>query len=90
MEQRSPTDTRDCQREGGLHFPPEGEEVWEEAREFQRLSPTERFLAIIDLIAFGEAMLKVSPHRAFAEQHRLLQEESWQQIHKELFAHYGR
>ncbi len=90
MEQESATEGRDSGREVWPHFPPEGEEVWQDTQEFQRLSPTERFLAIMELIAFGEAMLKASPQRAFAEQHCQLQEENWQQIHKELFAHHGR
>ena len=51
---------------------------------------TDRFRAILDVMEFGEMMMKASPCQAYAEEHGRFQEEEWQRIQKEVFARHGR
>jgi hypothetical protein len=73
-----------------LRFPDEADVIREEAERFRRLSPTERFLAIVDLMASGQAIMRDSPHRLWAEQQRAAEKEEWRRFHRELFAGYGK
>jgi hypothetical protein len=73
-----------------IQFPPEADEIYEEAKEFRSLSSTERLDAILDLMASSMALMEHSPHR---EASLLLQEkdeEEWRKAQKELFARHGR
>lgn len=72
-----------------IRFPNEADQIFEEAEAFRRRSPTERFLAIVDLIASGESIMAHSPRRQEAIRLRQIQEDEWQRAHKELFARYG-
>ena len=75
-----------------VRFPNDADVIYQEAEAYRRLSPRDRLLALIDLIASGTALLEhlPSPQREAA---RLLQEEreqEWQRIQKELFARHAR
>ena len=70
-------------------FPPESDKIYREALAYRRLSPTERFLQILGLMACGLTMLEQSPHREAARRLRDDQKADWQRIHKEFFARYG-
>lgn len=72
-----------------LRFPNEADKIYEAALRYRRLSPTERFLAIVDLIASGATLLAASPRRDAAARLRQAQEEEWRRIQKELFARHG-
>ncbi len=72
-----------------IQFPNEAEKIRREAAAFRRLSPTERFVAILDLIASGVALLEHSPHREAGRRLRDAQEAEWQRIQKELFARHA-
>lgn len=70
-------------------FPSEAEVIRQEAAAFRRLSPTERLMVILDLIASGVALMKHSPQREAARRLRDAQEAEWQRIQKELFARHA-
>ncbi len=70
-------------------FPSEADKIYEEAEAFRRLSPTERFLKILGLIAFGKKLMEHSPNREAAQRLRQQDEEEWQRIQKELLARHG-
>jgi len=70
-------------------FPNEAEVIRRDAEAFRRLSPRERFLRLLDLIGCGVKLLEHSPQREAGRRLRLLQEEEWQRIQKELFARHG-
>ena len=72
-----------------LHFPNEADKIREEAQAFRRLSPTERMLAILDLAASGERMMRDSPGRDTANRLRMEQEVEWRRAYRELFARHG-
>jgi len=72
-----------------FRFPNEADTVFDEAQAFRRLSATDRFLTIVDLIASGEKMMAESPRRAESERSRQRQEENWQRIQRELFVSHG-
>ena len=67
-------------------FPREADIIYERAEAFRRLSPTERLLPILDLIASGATMLEHSPNARARQGLRDAQEAEWQRIQKELFA----
>jgi hypothetical protein len=48
--------------ENPVHFPREADTIFEQAEAYRQLSPTDRLLAILDLIASGVAMMNESPH----------------------------
>ncbi len=72
-----------------IHFPREADTIFEQAEAYRQLSPTDRLLAIIDLIASGVAMMNESPHPEVGERLRLEQEVEWQRAQKELFKRHG-
>lgn len=73
-----------------LCFPAEADLIFQEAEELRRMPATDRFRAILDVMEFGEMMMKASPCQAYAEEHGRFQEEEWQRIQKEVFARHGR
>jgi hypothetical protein len=76
--------------DSGITFPSEADTIHKEALEFRRLSSTERFLAILDLIASGEALLNQSPNRARSLSLHDEHEALWQRAQRELFARHAR
>jgi hypothetical protein len=72
-----------------IRFPDEAEKIYREALAFRQLTPSERFLAIMDLIGSGEALLEKSPHREAGLRLRQAQEAEWRAMQKELFARHG-
>jgi hypothetical protein len=70
-------------------FPNHADQIHEEAERFRKLTPTERFLAIVDLMASAEMLLAASPKREWALKHWEAQEQQWQQVHRQLFARHG-
>lgn len=75
--------------ESVYRFPNQADEVYREAEEFRQLSSSERFLAIVDLMAAGDAMLASSPHRDAALRQCEAYEEAWQRAYRKLFADHG-
>jgi hypothetical protein len=72
-----------------LRFPSEADKIYRRALAYRRLSSNDRFLAIVDLIASGMALLEHSPHRAAGQQLRQAREAEWRRIHRELFQSHG-
>jgi hypothetical protein len=72
-----------------IRFPRQADTVYERAVAFRRLSPTDRFLAILDLIASGVTILEQSPNAKAHQRLREAQEAEWQRIQKELFARHA-
>jgi hypothetical protein len=72
-----------------IRFPNDAEKIHREALAFRRLSPRERVLAILDLIAVGATLLNQSPSRDAAERFRQEQKALWRRANKELFARHG-
>ena len=72
-----------------IQFPDEGDKIYEEAQAFRRLSPDEKWAAIMDLVALGASMMKESPHREAMRRLQQEHEDLWQQAQKELFARHG-
>jgi len=72
-----------------IKFPPERDKIYQEALAFRRLSPDERFQAILDVIALGAAMMKESPHKEAMLRLQQAYEEQWKKAQKELFACHG-
>jgi hypothetical protein len=70
-------------------FPNRAEQIHEEALAFRRLSPDERVLRILDLIASGATLAAISPKREAARRLREQSEADWQRAFKELFARHG-
>jgi hypothetical protein len=70
-------------------FPNEADVIFQEAQAFRRLTPTERFLAIVDLMASAETLMQTSPHGAAGKQQRAAEKEEWRRIHREIFARHG-
>ncbi len=73
-----------------IRFPNEADVIYREAATYRQLSPTDRLLAIIDLIASGVALLAHSPHRDAGARLREAQEAEWQRAQKEFFARHAR
>jgi hypothetical protein len=72
-----------------IRFPQKGDEIYEDAVVYRRLAPTDRLLALMDLIASGTTLLKQSPHRDAGSRLQQAQEADWQRIQKELFARHA-
>jgi hypothetical protein len=72
-----------------IRFPREGDKIYEEAVAYRRLAPTDRLLALADLIASAETLVKQSPHRDAGWRIQQAQEAEWRRIQKELFARHG-
>src|SRR5437762_3509712 len=70
-------------------FPREADAIAEQAAAYRRLTPDERVVALLDLIASGFAFLAQSPHRGATLRLQQAHEAEWQRIHKELFARHG-
>jgi hypothetical protein len=70
-------------------FPREADTIFERAKAYRRLTPTERFLRIVDLIASGFTLFEHSPHKEASRRWRQAQEDEWQRVQKELFARHG-
>jgi hypothetical protein len=73
-----------------VRFPSEADKVYQQALAYRRLNPTERFLAIVDLVTSGTALLEQSPQREAGWRLRQAQEFEWRRIQKELFASHDR
>ena len=73
-----------------IRFPPEGDRIYEESVAYRRLDSTERFLALADLMASGQSLLKQSAHRGAGSCLQQAQEAEWRRAQKELFARHGR
>ena len=73
-----------------IRFPSQADLVYEQAQAYRRLTPTDRFLAIIDLIASGTTLMAHSPHLQGSQRLREVDEAQWQRAQKELFARHGR
>ena len=72
-----------------MEFPNEADKVFEEAEAFRRMSASDRFLSMVDLIASGERLMLEAPRRDEARRIRQAQEDEWQRIHRDLFASHG-
>jgi hypothetical protein len=72
-----------------IRFPKQVDVIYERAVAFRRLTPTERFLRIRDLIASGQKLLEQSPRREAGRRLKQAQEDEWRRIQKELFARHG-
>jgi hypothetical protein len=70
-------------------FPDPADQIYDEAQRFRKLSPTDRFLAIVDMMVAADMMLKTSPHREQILEQCREHEEQWQRFHRELFAKHG-
>jgi hypothetical protein len=75
--------------ENRIHFPREADTIFEQAEAYRQLSPTDRLLAILDLIASGVALMNESPHPEVGQRLRQDQEAEWQRAQKELFKRHG-
>jgi hypothetical protein len=73
-----------------IRFPREADTIYEQAVAFRRLTPTDRLLAILDLIASGVVMLRQSPDPQVSQRLRDAQEAEWQRLQRELFTRHGR
>lgn len=72
-----------------IRFPNQAKVVFQAAEAFRRLSPDERVLAFLDLLASGEALLEASPKREEARRLREASEEEWRRIQMDLFAKHA-
>jgi hypothetical protein len=72
-----------------IQFPNERDKIYQAALAFRKLSPEERVLAILDVIALGAAMMAESPHREAMKRLQQEHEDAWQRAQKELFARHG-
>jgi hypothetical protein len=72
-----------------IRFPSEADTIYEEAEAFRQLSPTDRLLAILDLIAPGAELMRHSPNAEAAHVLRQADEAEWQRVQKELFKRHG-
>ena len=75
-----------------VRFPNDADVIYQEAEAYRRLSPRDRLLALMDLIASGTALLAHMPalQREAILRQKQIQEEEWQRIHKGLFARWLR
>jgi hypothetical protein len=73
----------------GIRFPKEADTIYEEAEAFRQLSPTDRLLAILDLIASGAELMRHSPNAEADQILREAEEAEWQRVQKELFKRHG-
>ncbi|HEV3204205.1 MAG TPA: hypothetical protein VGY77_07475 [Gemmataceae bacterium] len=72
-----------------IQFPREADTIYEDARAYRSLPPTDRLLVIIDLIASGMTILAQSPQGNSGLSLQQAQEAEWQRIQRELFARHG-
>jgi len=72
-----------------MTFPTEAEVIRRQVAEFQAKTPSERFQALAELIAFGEAILASSPNREAAERLREADRDAWRRAHRELMARHA-
>jgi hypothetical protein len=72
-----------------VRFPNPADTIYQRAVAFRRLSSTDRFLAILDLIASGVTLLEQSPNAKARQSLRDAREAEWQRIQKELFARHA-
>ena len=70
-------------------FPNHADEIHREAIEYRRRSPSDRLLAIMDVMALGEAMLRESPNRDYALAQWEAHERQWQYAHREVLRQNG-
>jgi hypothetical protein len=73
-----------------VKFPREADKIFEEAEAFRRLSPSDRLLAILDLIASGLALLEHSPHREAGLRLKQAQKAEWRKAQKEFLTRHAR
>jgi len=73
-----------------IRFPREADKIYQEAVVYRRLTPTDRLLALADLIASGITFLQRSPHRDAGSRLQEAQVVEWRRVQKELFARHGR
>jgi len=71
------------------NFPDPRDEARRRAQEFRELSPTERWVEIAAMMAFGWEMVASSPRRAMIEKRMADQEMDAQNFQKELFRRHG-
>jgi len=72
-----------------ITFPQETDKIYKEALAFRRLSPDQRFQAILEVIALGAAMMKESPHKEAMLRLQRAHEAEWKKAQQELFARHG-
>ncbi len=72
-----------------IKFPQEKDKIYQEAMAFRQLSPDERRLAMLDVIALGAEMIEQSPHKEAMVRLQQAHEEQWKTALKELFARHG-
>jgi hypothetical protein len=72
-----------------LRFPNAADQVFYEAQRLRGQPSTERFMAILDLIASGHRLLKDSSRRGRAEELRARDKQEWRLAHRNLFAKHG-
>ncbi len=70
-------------------FPDPSDQIREEAEAFRRLSPSDRFLSIVDTMAAAEMMLATSPHRQQMLDQCDAHEQQWQRVHQQIFSRHG-
>ena len=72
-----------------ITFPAIADVISDEAAAFRRLSPTDRVLAILDLIASGEALLQASPTREIGLRLKEQDEQAWRNAYADFFQQHG-
>lgn len=72
-----------------IRFSREGDKIYENAMAYRLLAPTDRLLALANLIAFGTTFLEQSPHRDAGSRLQQAEEAEWRRVQKELFARHG-
>lgn len=72
-----------------ITFPQEKDTIYREALAFRRLAPDQRFRAILEVIAFGAAMMKESPNQEAMLRLQRAHEAEWKKVQQELFARHG-
>jgi hypothetical protein len=72
-----------------IHFQSEPDKIYQEAVTYRRLSPSDRLLVLLDLIASGAVLLEQSPHREASRRLQDAYEAEWQKAQKELFARHA-
>lgn len=72
-----------------IRFPREEDTIFQEARAYRRLAPTDRLLTLLDLIQSGMTMMSQSPHRDASLRLQQAHEAEWRRLQKELFARHG-
>jgi hypothetical protein len=73
-----------------INFPDEAEKIYQDAVAFRKLTSSDRFLAILDLMSSGLTLIESSPQKEAIQRWKLAQEAEWRKIQKELFNRHGR